>query len=203
MNPSTSRERSSSSSEPGAADAERQRQRPRRPSTQSVLLYVGALVLAAGGAAISIAASGSEDAAKPEASPIYGVTIPKGYRQWQLVAPAIEAAPLDELRAVLGNEKAIDAYGKGTLPFPDGTVLVKLAWKQAPSPEFEPATIPGAATTVQVMVKDSKRYAATGGWGYGRFVDGRPVDLAQHQTCFACHAARVKDRDYVFTRRAP
>ena len=167
------------------------------------MLYVGALALAASGAAISIASGGTEDTARPEASPIYGVTIPKAYRQWQFIAPATEAPPLDELRAVLGNDKAIEAYGKGSPPFPDGTVLVKLAWKRIPSPEFEPATIAGAATTVQVMVKDSKRYAATGGWGFGRFIDGKPADLAQHQTCFACHAARVADRDYVFTRRAP
>lgn len=139
----------------------------------------------------------------PDASPIYGVTIPDGYRQWQLIAPALEAQPLDELRAILGNAVAVDAYRKGTLPFPDGTVLVKLAWKQMASPEFEPATIPGAATTVQIMVKDSKRYAATGGWGFGRFIDGKPVDEAQHQTCFACHQARVKGHDYVFTRWAP
>ena len=65
------------------------------------------------------------------------------------------------------------------------------------------ALVPGMATTVQVMMKDSAKYAATGGWGFGRFVDGKPVDIAQHQTCFACHAARVKDRDYVFTRLAP
>lgn len=82
-------------------------------------------------------------------------------------------------------------------------MLVKLAWKHEPSPDFAPASIPGAATTVQVMVKDSRRYAATGGWGYGRFVGGQPVDEAQHRTCHACHAARVKDRDYVFTRYAP
>lgn len=137
------------------------------------------------------------------ASPIYGVTIPDGYRGWTLVAPAQEAAPLDELRAVVGNRKALKAYRAGARPFPDGTVLVKLAWKRAPSPDFQPASIPGAATTVQVMVKDSKRYASTGGWGFGRFIDGKPVDKAQHETCFACHAARVKDRDYVFTRYAP
>ncbi len=145
-------------------------------------------------------------AAKPasDASPIYGVRIPSGYRDWVLVAPAQEAAPLDELRAVVGNGKALKAYRiGGTRPFPDGTVLVKLAWKHTASPDFPPASIPGAATTVQVMVKDSKRYASTGGWGFGRFVDGKPVDLAQHQTCFACHAARVPDRDYVFTRYAP
>ena len=123
--------------------------------------------------------------------------------QWQFIAPALEAQPLDEVRAVLGNAVAVDAYRKGTLPFPDGSVLVKLAWKQMPSPEFEPATIPGAATTVQIMVKDSKTYAATGGWGFGRFIDGKPVDEAQHQTCFACHQARVKGHDFVFTRWAP
>ncbi len=137
------------------------------------------------------------------ASPIYGVTIPDGYRDWTLIAPAQEAAPLDELRATVGNAKALKAYRAGIRPFPDGTVLVKLAWKHTPSPDFEPASIPGAATTVQVMVKDSKRYAATGGWGFGRFVDGKPVDEAQHETCFSCHAARVTDRDYVFTRYAP
>ncbi len=138
-----------------------------------------------------------------DASPIYGVTIPAGYRQWELIAPAQEAAPLDELRAVLGNPAAIEAYRTGTLPFPDGTVLVKLAWKHVSSPEFAAASIPGAATTVQVMVKDSKRYAATGGWGFGRFIGGKPVDEAQHETCFACHQARVKQHDFVFTRFAP
>jgi hypothetical protein len=98
---------------------------------------------------------------------------------------------------------AIKAYREGTLPFPDGTVLAKLAWKHVQSPEFAPASVPGAATTVQIMVKDSKKYAATGGWGFGRFINGKPVDEAQHQTCFACHEARVKGHDFVFTRLAP
>jgi hypothetical protein len=136
-------------------------------------------------------------------SPIYGVAIPEGYRQWQFVAVAQEAEPLNELRAVLGNAVAMSAYRDGTLPFPDGTVLAKLAWKHVQSPEFEPASIPGAPTTVQIMVKDSKKYAATGGWGFGRFIGGKPVDEAQHQACFACHEARVKGHDFVFTRFAP
>lgn len=138
-----------------------------------------------------------------DASPIFGVTVPKGYKQWELIAPAEEAAPLDELRAVVGNQTAIDAYQAGKLPFPDGTILVKRAWRRKQSPEFASATIPGAATTVQVMVKDSKKYASTGGWGFGRFVDGKPVDEAQHRTCWGCHEARAKSRDYVFTRLAP
>jgi len=137
------------------------------------------------------------------ASPIYGVTIPDGYRQWEVVAPSLEADPLNELRVILGNPLAMTAYKQGTLPFPDGTILAKLAWKRVPSTEFENASVPGAATTVQIMVKDSKKYTATGGWGFGRFIDGKPVDEAQHETCFSCHEANVKNHDLVFTRLAP
>lgn len=153
--------------------------------------------------AIAAGAFAMEQSGHGAASPIYGVTLPDGYRQWELIAPSQEAAPLNELRAVLGNAMAIKAYQASTLPFPDGTVLVKLAWKHEPSQEFEPASIPGAATTVQVMVKDSKKYAATGGWGFGRFINGKPADEAQHRTCYACHQARVKNHDLVFTRFAP
>ena len=64
------------------------------------------------------------------------------------------------------------------------------------------AFVPGAATTVQIMVKDSKKYATTGGWGFGRFINGKPVDKAQHETCFACHEANAKEQDMVFTRYA-
>ncbi len=137
------------------------------------------------------------------ASPIYGVTLPEGYRDWKFIAPAQEAPPLDELRAVLANDIAVDAYKSGTLPFPDGSILVKLAYKRQQSTEFPPATVPGAATTVQVMVKDSGKYAASHGWGFGRFVNGKPVDAAQHETCLSCHEGNVKDHDFVFTRYAP
>ena len=138
-----------------------------------------------------------------EASPIFGVTIPAGYRQWELVAPSQETGRLDELRAILGNSTAMKAYRLGTLPFPDGSVLAKLAWKHVPSSEIDGAFVPGAATTVQFMVKDSKKYASTGGWGFGRFIGGKAVDEAQHRTCFACHQANVKGHDFVFTRYAP
>ena len=152
---------------------------------------------------LAAASGASGDAVAQNASPIYGVTIPDGYRRWELIAPALEDDPLNELRAVVGNQTAVDAYQAGTLPFPDGTVLVKLAWKRQRSTEFEAAAVPGVATTVQVMVKDSQKYPATGGWGFGRFVNGRPVDAAQHETCWGCHEALVKNHDFVFTRYAP
>lgn len=167
------------------------------PKATALLLAVVGLI-----AIVTLTAAASVESTR-SASPIYGVTLPDGYRRWELIAPAIEAAPLDEIRAVVGNRKAIDAYRSGTLPFPDGSVLVKLAWKKKPSPEFGPATVPGEHTTVQVMVKDARRYASSGGWGFGRFIDGKAVDEAQHRTCFACHQAHVRDHDFVFTRYAP
>jgi hypothetical protein len=167
--------------------------------TLLALAAAGGLIIAGVLAGVSQA---SESTSTP-ASPIYGVTLPPGYRQWELIAPALEDAPLNELRTVVGNKAAVDAYARNSQPFPDGTVLVKLAWKRQTSAEFATATVPGAATTVQVMVKDSKKYAATGGWGFGRFIDGKPADEAQHRTCFACHAARASGHDFVFTRYAP
>ena len=154
------------------------------------------------GVAVAAALLVPLSAAAESASPLFGVTIPESYRQWEMVSVAHESDPLNELRAILGNTAAIGAYQEGTLPFPDGTILVKLAWKHVQSSESPPAFVPGAATTVQVMVKDSMRYASTGGWGFGRFIGGLAVDEAQHKTCFACHQALVKDHDYVFTRLA-
>jgi hypothetical protein len=166
--------------------------------------WILAASLAAGVVSSGVVAALAANTANPEnLSPIYGIALPDDYRKWELIAPAQEAEPLNELRAVVGNDIAVKAYRDSKLPFPDGTVLVKLAWKHTQSPEFESASIPGAATTVQVMVKDSKKYPASGGWGFGRFIDGKPVDQAQHETCFACHEARVKERDYVFTKWAP
>ena len=164
-------------------------------------LFLPAVALAWVAFATMLAAK--NDTSSEDTSPIFGVTIPEEYRHWELIAPAQEGEPFDELRTVLGNELAIKTYRAATLPFPDGTVLAKLAWKRVRSPEFESAAVPGAPTSLQFMVKDSQRYAATGGWGFGKFVDGKVADEPQHHACFACHDARVKGHDFVFTRFAP
>jgi hypothetical protein len=137
------------------------------------------------------------------ASPLFAVTIADGHRQWELIAPSHETDPLNELRVIFGNTLSMKAYREGILPFPDGAVLAKLAWKHVQSSDFAAAFVPGTATTLQIMVKDSKKYASTGGWRSGRFVDGKPVDEAQHNMCFGCDEANVKGHDFVFTRSAP
>ena len=143
-----------------------------------------------------------------ESTPIFVAEIPQGYRDWQWISSAHEAGNLDSLGAVLGNDRAINAYREGKLPFPDGTILAALHYRNVPSEEnnkvFGQAQsfVPGAPTNIQFMVKDSTKYAATGGWGFGHFADGKPGDAAFMKTCFPCHA-KTKATDLVFTHYAP
>ena len=166
---------------------------------QGLKWAVAAIAAACITASLPFAVGHADDGAL--ASPIFGVKIPAGYRDWKLIAVGEETG-LDELRSVLGNATAVKAYQESKTTFPDGTVLVKLAWKRKPVAGLEGAFVTGPATTVQVMVKDSVKYAATGGWGFGRFIDGKPVDAAQHETCFVCHEAHARDQDFVFTHFA-
>jgi len=101
--------------------------------------------------------------ADEEAAPIFGVTIPPGYRDWRLISVAHEEGNLNDLRAILGNEVAIKASREGKLPFPDGTIIARLAWNYVPLEESEKAFgrlqsfVAGAPKNgVQFMVKDSK-----------------------------------------------
>jgi hypothetical protein len=139
-----------------------------------------------------------------EAAPIYGITIPAGYREWSLINVAHEAGDLDDLRAVLGNAVAVKAFQDGTLPFPDGAIIARLAWKYVSSPENNAAFgrpqsfVTGAPTNIEFMVKDSKKYAETGGWGFAQFTNGKPDSEALHRTCFGCHQP-ASGNDLVFT----
>jgi hypothetical protein len=146
--------------------------------------------------------------ADDQAAPIFGIKIPPGYRDWKLVSVAHEEGNLNDLRAVLGNDIAINAYREGKLPFPDGTIITRLAWSYVPSEENNKvfgraqSFVTGSPTNVQFMVKDSKKYASTGGWGFAQFKDAKPDEKADLKTCFPCHEP-IKARDLVFTHYSP
>ena len=158
--------------------------------------------------AIMVPASGQADG---EAAPIYGLKIPPGYRDWQLISVAREDGDFNQLRAQLGNDIAIKAFKEEKLPFPDGSIIAALHWNYAPSEANDKvltSAFPGAQSfvaggpvNVQFMVKDSKKYAATGGWGFADFKNGRPGDKALHEACFPCHQP-AKDHDFVFAHLA-
>ena len=166
-------------------------------------LVVGA---ALGGAVGYVAPASGQ--AEGEVAPIFGIKLPEGYRDWRLIAVAREEGSLDDLRAILGNDVAIRASREGKLPFPDGTIIARLAWSHHPLEESAQAFgrqqsfVAGTPKNgVQFMVKDSTRFASTDGWGFAHFNDGKPANGAVHKTCLPCHQL-AKARDFVFNRYA-
>lgn len=141
-----------------------------------------------------------------QGSPVFGVTLPPGYREWRVISVAHEAGNNNDIRAILGNDIAVKAFRDGTLPFPDGTIIARLAWTYQASDRNnaifgrEQSFVAGDPTNVQISVKDSLRYRSTGGWGYGQFEDGKPNPSRKVvDSCFACHTKLPAGRDLVFT----
>ena len=182
---------------------------------QIALVAVAATVVTVAGVAAYIGSASGQSSG--DAAPIYGIKILDGYRDWHLISVKRLTGAQDkfkQLRAELANDIAFKAFRDGTLPFPDGAIIAALHWKEASSDadnkvlaEGFPgagltSTFAGAALNGQFMVKDSKKYAASGGWGFADFTKGKPGDEALHKTCFPCHVPG-KDHDYVFTRYAP
>ena len=136
----------------------------------------------------------------------------RGYESWQVIAISRN----DKLVSViLGNPAMIEAYEAGIpgngKPFPDGAKMAKIHWLPKKNEYFPETTVPGAQHDADFMVKDSKRFADSGGWGWAVFeydaasqtfrpgtVNDEPPQEDDAKCGFACHT-RVKDRDYVFT----
>jgi len=132
-----------------------------------------------------------------------GIQLPADYADWRLIAPAYRADK-QHVRAILGNDTAIKAARSGnTQPWPDGSIMAKLVWKEQPHEKWPTAMEAGQFVHVEIMVKDSKRYADTGGWGYARWVgkDLKPYgkDAGFVAECHGCHTP-VQDADFVFTK---
>jgi hypothetical protein len=130
---------------------------------------------------------------------------PEGYRDWRVISIARESGNLNDLRVILGNDVALQAARAGTLPYPDGSIIVRLAWRHDSLPESRAAFgqhqsfVAGPRVNgVQFMIKDAAKFPETGGWN---FVQIEPTG-APGQVCSGCHAI-VQARDQVFNRYAP
>jgi hypothetical protein len=136
----------------------------------------------------------------------------RGYESWQTISVSRNESVV---AAILGNPAMIAAYQTGFpgngKPAPDGAKMAKLHWTQKMSELFPQATVPGALVNVDFMVKDSKRFADSGGWGYAVFdydaasdtfkpgtMTGVPPQGNDAKCGAACHTI-AKARDYVFT----
>ena len=145
--------------------------------------------------------AGTANAGKVAPAP-NGIAMPPGYKDWRVIGIA-DRTDNQTLRAILGNDAAVAAARQGRIkPWPDGAILAKVAWKARPHENWDKATVPGEFVQVEFMIKDAKKYVATGGWGFARW---KGMDLQPYgqgagfvQECFGCHTP-VKERDYVFT----
>jgi Cytochrome P460 len=170
-----------------------------------ITLFLVAVAAVSGAIAFGTPGTGHAD------QEVYVTEIPRGYRDWKLASVAHEAGNLNDIRAILGNDLAIKAYREKKLPFPDGAIIARIAWAYLPSEENnkifgrDQSFVAGDPPEwyLQFMVKDSKKYAATGGWGYAQFdKDGKPAAEAKLKTCYPCHEP-IKARDFVFTKYTP
>ena len=169
-------------------------------------LAIAVVTLASVVAYLVVTASGQAD---ENTAAVYVTKIPSGYRDWKVISVAHEEGKLNSLGVVLGNDVAIKAFREGTLPFPDGAIIAALHYSHVPSDENnkvfgdKQSFVPGPPTNIQFEVKDSKKYAATGGWGFGHFnSNGKPADAALLKTCFPCHEP-AKATDLIYTRYTP
>jgi hypothetical protein len=136
----------------------------------------------------------------------------RGYEAWQVVPISQDG---DLIAAILANPVMIDAYLAGVpgngKPFPDGAKMAKIHWNPKKMETFPAATVPGSQHDVDLMMKDSKRFADSGGWGWAVFeydaasdtftpgtLASKPPQGNNAKCGFACHTI-VKTRDYVFT----
>jgi len=131
-----------------------------------------------------------------------GITLPEGYKDWRVISSS-HRTDNKTMRVIVGNDLAIQSARAGkTNPWPDGAILGKLAWKEKTHPNWPAAIVPADFVQAEFMIKDAKKYAATGGWGFARWrgMDQTPYgnDANFVQECFACHTP-VKSNDYVFT----
>ena len=135
-----------------------------------------------------------------------GIDFPAGYKDWRVIGVS-HRTDNNTLRVILGNDSAIEAASVGnTNPWPDGAILAKIVLKDASHAHWPAATVPGKFVHAEFMLKDADKYAATGGWGYARWLgqDQTPYgkDKNFDQECYGCHTP-VKDNDYVFTQPIP
>lgn len=134
-----------------------------------------------------------------------GIPFPEEYRNWRPLAVSFR---IDNgtIRLIVGNDIAIEAARhKQTNPWPDGSILGKVVWKQRQDPHWAGAIVPGELVHVEFMFKDKTKYASTYGWGWARWLGEDLVPFGDRgqsmKSCIECHTP-VKQNDWVFTQPA-
>lgn len=131
-----------------------------------------------------------------------GIKYPMGLKNWRVIASSYRKDN-DTQRVILGNTIAINAARSGnTNPWPKGSILAKLVWKNTEHPDWNSAIVPGEFVHSEIMIKDKIKYKSTAGWGYARWKGEKQLpqgkDASFASQCLGCHS-QVKKTDFVFT----
>ncbi|MCW9046900.1 MAG: cytochrome P460 family protein [Gammaproteobacteria bacterium] len=134
-----------------------------------------------------------------------GIKLPTDYKNWRVISIS-HRTDNNSLRTILGNNIAVKAARSGnTNPWPQGSILGKVVWKQKTEEHWPTAIAPDKFVHAEFMIKDSIKYKSTGGWGYARWLgeDQKPYGADEDFAleCMSCHTP-VKDNDWVFTTPA-
>ena len=171
-------------------------------------------------AVLAVSIASVANSAAQTAQDKYTLTVPgglafsefRGYEKWQTIGVSHAGTTIE---VILGNPSMIEAYEAGIpgngKPFPDGAKMAKVHWTPKKNQYFPDTTVPGTQTDVDFMVKDSKRFADSGGWGWAAFnydvasdtftpatTADQPPQGNDAKCGLACHTI-AKAKDYVFT----
>jgi len=135
-----------------------------------------------------------------------GISLPSDYQDWRIIT-VLHRTDNDNLRVVVGNDIAINAVRHGkTQPWPNGAILGKLVWRTKIRTNWGNAVIPDKFQEVGFMIRDTEKFAVTGGWGFAQWLGKNQTPYGNDanfvQECFGCHTL-TKDTDYVFIEPAP
>ncbi|MFK5984410.1 MAG: cytochrome P460 family protein [Pseudomonadota bacterium] len=131
-----------------------------------------------------------------------GLEIPANYKDWKVISQS-HRVDNNTLRIIIGNDIAVNAArAEQTNPWPQGSILGKLVWKQKNDEHWDKAIVPDKFVHAEFMYKDAQKFSSTGGWGYARWLglEQKPYgkDKNFSQECYGCHIP-VKSKDYVYT----
>ncbi len=143
---------------------------------------------------------------KPVSPALNGLKIPEGFENWSVISVSYRK-DRDSIRVILGNDIAVKAARAGkTNPWPDGSIIGKVAWSAKEEELWPDAIVPDKFLIAEFMYKDSKKFASNGtGWGWARWVgsDRKPYGKNKDfvQECIDCHSP-AEENDWVFTHGA-
>ncbi len=121
------------------------------------------------------------------------------YQDWRVLSIS-HRTDNKTLRAILGNDIAIKSARNNNKTWTDGSIIAKLVWKEGTHPNWAAAIVPSEFAKAEAMIKDSKKFASSGGWGFGFWKNGKMEmhTAEESKVCFGCHAP-MKANDYVYT----